>query len=385
MTTNPSNPSGGEWLECCGCHRRYRTSDFRSDRLVCPACGRELAALVRIEEQDVEQVLKGYFFPGKRLFWEGFSILFSASVTIAGALYLHFGHDSRPVLVLVILFGVGMGGLLMSILQRWAVFRTFKSNRSNLEAAFARHREFMKAHEDWILDDEFGKNLERNLRARLSAAGSVRTSYATHGAEPVTATPAPTGGAPTGRPVARYRLPPDECPACHAPYRIADYSGRRVRCRKCGSVVEIENAVEDAEISQLTEDYRKRLVKKDAKSNWALFCVFCLSVLLTRYLWKRSDSTEAFLCGWSVLSLYFAVLVPVGNLMIGSTKRKRRKLLEKPDFRLFDLEYVVKTDPGLSEDYDERSEMDRFKGRLLALYKSRGAARGEAMKGKVLT
>lgn len=383
MTTNPSNPSGGEWLECCGCHRRYRTSDFRSDRLACPACGRELAALVRIEEQDVEQVLKGYFFPASNRFLNRCMLLVMMTMLLIGVLYLRFVRFSRPVLILTCLFGVGFVCFLVAILQRWMIFRLFKRNRSNLEAAFTRHREFMKAHEDWILDDELGKNLERNLRARLSAAGRVRTSYATHGAEPATAPSAPTGRVPAGRPIARYRLPPDECPACHAPYRIADYSGRMVRCRKCGSAVEIENAVEDAEISQLTEDYRKRLVKKDAKNNWAMFAVFCLSVLLTRYLWNRSDSTESFLCSWSVLSLYFMVSAVFGHLLIVLNLRKRSKLLRKADFRLFDLEYFVRTNIG--EDYDELRELDQFKGGLLALYKSRGAARGEAMKGKVLT
>ncbi len=383
MSPSQLNNPSDEWLECCGCHRRYRKSDYKVDRLACPACGRELVALVHIEEKDVEQVLRGYFFPANKRVDDKCTVPAMLAIVLVCVLYLRFVRFSRPMLIFTCFWGLGCVFFSISLLQRWMLFRSFKRNRSNLEVAFARHREFMKEHEDWILDDEFGKKLEKNLRVRLSAAASVRTSYAAHHAESTSAFPAAGEGGAAGRVVARRRLPPDECPVCHAPYRIADYSGRRVCCRKCGSLVEIENAVEDAEISRLTEEYRKRLVKEDAGDNWCMLVLCCLSVLLTRYLWQRSDSMETFLCSWSVLSLYFNVMIVFGHLLVVSQRRKRNRLLKKTDFRLFDLEYFVRTEMG--EDYDELRELDRFKGRLLALYKARGADRGEAMKGKVLT
>ncbi len=91
-----------------------------------------------------------------------------------------------------------------------------------------------------------------------------------------------------------------------------------------------------------------------------------------------SDSLVSFLLGWPVLFVYLSILMMICWRQDRAKHRERTRLLEKKDFSLFDLEYAMKKD-SLSE--DERLLFDRFKDKLINLYRSDSGT----VKGKVFS
>ncbi|MBQ3746704.1 MAG: hypothetical protein II863_04760 [Kiritimatiellae bacterium] len=356
-------------LECPGCHRQYRRSDIKTDRLVCPACGREVVALVSIGSADSERVIRDYFYPSDH--WTTkWAALILGGLELIGFIYCVFVHFYWSLFAVLLFFGFGTWLMIVAEIKRRKVFKLFEKSHFDLEKGLEAHRAYMDSLGDAsFIDDEIGKELEQNLRARFSAAGKVRTAYAAN-SEPEEAIAA--------QPVSQSELPPNECPHCHAPYKISDYSGKYVKCRRCGCSVEIINAVDDVEIFKLTHEYLAKLVKDDADHHKLMTKVCWSTFVLAGVFWLFSDSTGSFLRSWAVLPLYLGCVMRLWLVIEDKSRQHRRAMLDDKEFTLFDFEYAMKKD-ALGQ--DERRGLDEFKGALLNLYKEKGTS----MKGKVLS
>ena len=357
-------------LECPGCHRRYKRVDIKADRLVCPACGREVVALVCVGEIDSERIIRDYFYPQG---FDGNKICYMVigGLELLGLIYCVAVEFCWSLFVVMLFFGLGILFEIKSNLMRSKIFRIFERNEFDLEKSLEDHRKYIESLGDMaIIDSEIGEDLERNLRARFKAGGKVCTSYAVN-SERVQMFEKKSSDMSCD-------MPPNECPNCHAPYKIADYSGNSVKCRRCGGVVKIKNAVDDAEILDLAKKYLLRLVEADSAYH-KLICRFCwVCFILSAVFLLFSDSLDSFLRSWAILPLYIGIPMRLTLVMTDGDRKRRRDLLVSDNFKLFDFEYLLKKDVVMD---NERREFDEFKGALLNLFRSKGTA----MKGKTLS
>lgn len=358
-------------LECPGCHRRYKRADIKADRLVCPACGREVVALVSVGDIDSERVIRDYFYP------QGFDSnkicdIVMGALELLGLIYCITVDFSWSLFAVILFFGFSTLCMVKSRFVRARVYRIFKRNQFDLEKSLEDHRKYIESLGDMaIIDSEIGEDLERNLRARFKAGGKVSTSYAVN-SERVQMFEKKSSDMSCD-------MPPNECPNCHAPYKVADYSGNSVKCRRCGEVVKIKNAVDDAEILDLAKKYLLKLVVADATFHKMISRMAWVCFILSGVFLLFSDSLDSFLRSWAILPLYIGIPMRLTLVVTDGDRKRRRDLLVSDNFKLFDFEYLLKKDVGVMD--NERREFDEFKGALLNLFRSKGTA----MKGKTLS
>lgn len=365
-------------LVCPGCHRQYKRTDIRADGLVCPACGRQVVALVNVDAVSSEKVIEDYLNRGIAKDTEG--LLIAIGVLSAGLVFCLFVKFYWFVFAVSLFFGFGCMTELFEMV-RWRKVRTiFKRVNYDLEKGLAEHRKYMKALDDPVfMDDAVGKDLEQNLRARLSATVTMQTSYVVNSeVDDVPVHDVTSTGVGCCHENMSARQPPSECPNCGAPYKIADYSGKNVKCRRCGTSVEIENAVDGAEIMVLVNEMLEKSVEKHAFERRVMGKMSWFLIALGGVFWYFADSTGTFLRSCGVVPLYLGMAMRLGAALLDNEFRMRRSLLEKKDFSLFDFEYAVKKDNPTG---DDRKDFDEFKGKILDLYKSRGPV----LKGSVLS
>lgn len=362
-------------IECPGCKRRFRRADIKTDRIKCPTCGREVVALVSIGAADSERVIREYFYPHD--YWTmRWAFWITGGFEAIGFFYCFFVQFYWSLFFVLLFFGFGTLCMSLSGLKRRKIFKIFERANYDLEAGLAEHRKYMESlGEMAIIDSEIGEDLEKNLRARFSAASKVRTSYAV---DSKGAVEAEKGNNVFSNAALHSELPPNECPACHAPYKISDYTGNHVTCRRCGTSVEIKNAVSDTEIEAVARELVVNLTKNETYTQRVVVKMCWFALALSGVFWFFSDSTGSFLRSWAVLPMYGGCVMRIFLVVTGNAHRMRCALLEKKDFSLFDLEFAMKKEV-LTD--DERREFDVFKGKLLALYKSKGVT----LKGKVLS
>ena len=76
--------SPGNMVFCPSCGKRYSRSDFKSDRLVCSACGREIPRVLSIGDVDEAQQVKKFM---RRCMWDDLLVYLLAT---PGAMMLFF-------------------------------------------------------------------------------------------------------------------------------------------------------------------------------------------------------------------------------------------------------------------------------------------------------
>lgn len=364
-------------LECPGCHRRYRRADFKSDRLTCPACGREVVALATVEEVDKEKIIRKYFASS----WGRSEVLGCTGGFIVGVCFCLFVGSSLGLWALIALFSfsIWVGSKENKIKRHILVL--FENVDFDIEKGLAAQRKFLKTlteKELMSLDDKFGKDLERHLRARLAAGVTVKTTYQIPGHDEAKQVFPIHQKHEVEVYQREFDLPPEDCPFCHAPYRVADFSGKSVVCRHCGGRVRIQNAVDEAEIRKLTRDCLSELTKSETYDRKLWRSCLVSGIVMVVVCLYFSDTLISFLCSWAVWFVYLVV----GVIFIGRMNRKSyrecMRLLDKEDFSLFDFEYAMKKDADSDEN---RLIFDRFKGKLMDLYRSDSGV----VKGKVLS
>lgn len=357
-------------LECPGCHRRYKRVDIKADRLVCPACGREVVALVSVGDIDSERIIRDYFYP-QDFDSNKICVIVMGALELLGLIYCITVDFSWSLFAVILFFGLATLFMVKSRFVRARVYRIFKRNQFDLEKSLEDYRKYIKSLGDMaMIDSEIGEDLEKNLRARLEAARKLHTSYAVN-----EETKQPFEEKQCG---ISYDLPPNECPNCHAPYKVADYSGNSVKCRRCGGVVKIKNAVDDAEILDLAKKYLLKLVVADATYHKMISRMAWVCFILSGVFLLFSDSLDSFLRSWAILPLYIGIPMRLSLVVTDGDRKRRRDLLVSDNFKLFDFEYLLKKDVVMD---NERREFDEFKGALLDLFRSKGMA----MKGKTLS
>ena len=131
-------------LECPGCHRKYRRYDIKTDRLVCPACGREVVALVSIGEVDGERVIRDYFYPHDSLTIRC-TALITGGFEAIGFSYCFFVQFYWSLFVVLLIFGFGTWCMVQSLLKRRKVFKIFERSNFDLVTGLAEHRKYMES------------------------------------------------------------------------------------------------------------------------------------------------------------------------------------------------------------------------------------------------
>ena len=374
-----------EALECPGCHRRYRRADFKSDRLTCPACGREVVALATVEEVDKadrEKIIRKYIMgPIDGLDgWRG--KIGCTGMVVLGVLFFVLIDSTFGTLAFIALSWFFMRLLSRERKVRHHILSLFENVDFDVEKGFAAHREYIKTvkGKSW-LGYGLRSGLERNLHAQLAAAATVKTTYQVpsgHGKSPGRLSDSVQILRGGDVPQEEFDFPPEDCPFCHAPYRVADFAGKSVTCRRCGGRVRIRHAVDESEIRSLTQEYLDRLIKREKSDRKETRGCVVLGIVISGICLYFSDSLVSFLLGWPVLFVYLSILMVICWRQDRAKHRERTRLLEKKDFSLFDLEYAMKKD-SLSE--DERLLFDRFKDELINLYRSDSGI----VKGKVFS
>lgn len=136
-----------EALECPGCHRRYRRADFKSDRLTCPACGREVVALATVEEVDKadrEKIIRKYIMgPIDGLDgWRG--KIGCTGMVVLGVLFFVLIDSTFGTLAFIALSWFFMRLLSRERKVRHHILSLFENVDFDVEKGFAAHREYIK-------------------------------------------------------------------------------------------------------------------------------------------------------------------------------------------------------------------------------------------------
>lgn len=126
-------------LECPGCHRRYKRADIKADHLVCPACGREVVALVSVGDIDSERVIRDYFYP------QGFDsnkicYMVIGGLELLGLIYCVAVEFCWSIFVVMLFFGLGILFMIESNLMRSKIFKIFERNKFDLGKGLEEHR-----------------------------------------------------------------------------------------------------------------------------------------------------------------------------------------------------------------------------------------------------
>lgn len=364
-------------IECPGCHRRFKRSDFKSDRLVCPACGREIPVFVEIRQQDETKLVK--------MFLDENGI---------GTFFINIPIVPPFVALLIML---AFYSLLISIIfctvdswwkWFWIVFLIF-----NVQFMVGRYfrsgREIRKAFErcGYRLEDglrecdrviagkvgkdrigflEYDEGFKERMRTFVHAHVELKNVYATDQNSSV------TGREPVSceqvvelKEGDSYPLPPAECPECGAPYRVGDFGGHSVVCRKCGKTIRVEKVVSGDKIKGLLRDFVARYEQENSPATLRGLTIGCLVAALVSLF--VVGSIPEYFYSWHSVWVYFAV----GFAFAGKDERKMRRHLkemlkqERPS--LFELEYLIKDAHG--ENDSTTALFYEFKDKLMDLYR----------------
>lgn len=364
-------------IECPGCHRRFKRSDFKSDRLVCPACGREIPVFVEIRQQDETKLVK--------MFLDENGI---------GTFFINIPIVPPFVALLVML---AFYALLISIIfctvdswwkWFWIVFfifnvqfmvgRYFRSGRE-IRKAFERCgyrledglREYDrviagKTGRDRIRFLQYDEAIKERLRTFVRAHVEIKNIYDTDLNASVTEREQVCCDQMVElKEGDSYLFPPAECPICGAPYRVGDFGGHSVVCRKCGKTIHVEKVISGDDIKGLLRDFVARYERENSPATSRSLTIGCLVAALVSLL--VVGSVTEYLYSWHSVWVYFAV----GFAFVGKDERKMCKRLkemlkqERPS--LFELEFLIKDAYG--EEGSTTALFYEFKDKLMELYR----------------
>ncbi len=354
------------YVKCPGCGQRYRFEDYTKDKLVCPACGREIPVLISVREADEVAVIRKYF-RDEILKNEVISQLITMPLFVGAGIAALFYFDlawywqwGGAAFSIVILYTMLKEARLH--LKIWRMLKAARYRLHPFAEAFERWREGLteEARED--LPEYYQKDFIGALRELLTSKATLQEKHQrlseVTGAEAQTAQTAGAGKVQT------YDVPPEKCPYCHEVYEVADFATSEVFCRRCGRHINIRCVIEEEEIQALVRKY----LAATRRTLWFLTIVFSLVTAALIYLTARLFPTEfvlrAYLFSYDILPLFGACAFGALTVNLVFQFRALAKMLRRK-FVLAELEYRIKVKGAALND----ASFVTFKAELIELYR----------------
>ncbi|MCQ2395489.1 MAG: hypothetical protein MJ249_14495 [Kiritimatiellae bacterium] len=364
-------------IECPGCHRRFKRSDFKSDRLVCPACGREIPVVVEVRQQDEAKLVK--------MFLEENGIgTFLINIPIVPPFVALLAMLAFYALLISIIFCTvdswwkwfWIAFFILNV--QFMVGRYFRSGRE-IRKAFERCGYRLedglrecdrmiagKTGKDRIGFFEYDEVFKERLRTFVRAHVEIKNVYGTDLNSSVTEREQVSCGQMMElKEGDSYPLPPAECPECGAPYRVGDFWGQTVVCRKCGKTIHVERIVSSGEIKGLLRDFVARYEQENSPATLRRLTIGCLVAALVS-LFVVGSVTE-YLYSWHSVWAYLAVAFAVAGRKERKMRKRLKEMLKQERPSLFELEFLVKDAHG--ENDSTTDLFYEFKDKLMDLYR----------------
>ena len=373
-----------QMIVCPSCGKRYALSDFKDDRLVCSACGREIPRVLSVGSVDEAKYVKQYmdrvFNLQKRLdpfiFTPLFELLFFWLLTTGISLWWK---------LLVLFFAIGFPCFFfVEYRKHLQVRRIFKQNNYRLKesvSSFMYWYSQLSDNEKNDVPDEYKDSFVQDLENYVKSHAELKQNYEqTHGQQnmlnAMQASQTYRFLIPqTQQGYEVYDYPPERCPGCGKLYGLADFSTDNVQCRHCGKLIKIKCQISDEDMKGLIANLRKKIRKKQTEFNIISFVFF---IILTFVIYKQIASVGwyVYFSSWHVLTMLFESIIFLEPMM-NKEERALMRLLKQDNPDILSIEIYIKRYAGRNSSIsNEEKAFAEFKKTLFNLYRTKGKVIG---------
>lgn len=374
-----------QMIACPSCGKRYALSDFKEDKLICSACGREIPRFISVgavdEAKYVKQYLNRIFNFGERMVFLFFAPLFELLLLWLLTLDISFWWK---ILILFSAFGLPVW-MFREFRKHLQVRRIFKSNNYQLQESVARFKcwydslsDDAKSDVPSCYKDSFVEDLENYVKSHAE----LKRDYGRTGEGRQSAEDIAQGAQPYRFVIPKeeqtcevYDYPPERCPGCGKLYVVSDFSTDNVQCHSCGKLIRINCKISDEDMRELCVRLRKK-IKKAKRSNQIILFILLLILTLVIYWQIKAVGVYRYFSSWHVLTMFFYSGLGLAPCL-ASEEKKLIYLLDQDDPDILAVEIYIKKLAGKnSRINDEEKAFAEFKKSLFDLYRVKGKVIG---------
>lgn len=371
-------------IVCPSCGKRYTLSDFKDDRLVCSACGREIPRFLSVGSVDEAKYVKQYM---DRAFCIDVRILSFISLPLGELIFFWLLTTGISfwwkLLVVFLIFGLPIM-VFKEYRKHLQVRRIFKQNNYRLRESvnsfmywYNQLSDDEKSNVPYQYKDSFVEDLENYVKSHAELKQSYeRTNGQQNVANAMQVSQTYRFLIPKDQQGYEvYDYPPERCPGCGKLYGIADFSTDNVQCRHCGKLIKIKCQISDEDMKELIAKLRKKIRKSQMQMN---IFFFVLIMIMTFVIYKQIATVGwyDYFSSWHVLTMIIVssfLTLPI----ICKEERTLMRLLKNDNPDILSIEIFIKRNAGRNSSIsDEEKAFVEFKNSLFNLYRTKGKVIG---------
>ncbi|MBO4513944.1 MAG: TFIIB-type zinc ribbon-containing protein [Victivallales bacterium] len=375
---------------CPNCGKRYELSDFKEDKLVCSACGREIPRFVFVGGVDEAKYVKLYLDRIFDLNERIMSIIspFLIMALVAWLLTLPFSFWWK---IIFVVMGCGTPWMIFKEVGcHFKVRRIFKKHNYRFAESVYSFRQWYnslnddeKEHVPYHYRDSFIENMENYIKSHAQ----INTTYehtSGHKMEKSATSPATVQNnylfaiTKEQQRCDTYDYPPERCPGCGKAYGVADFASDNVQCRYCGKIIKLNCHVPDEEMKAIYEKMSKKIISSNMSDTivyYVVLIVFCVII----YWQVKTVGLREYFQTWHVITMMIMSLITFCKcLNLNREKKALVSMLKKKDMSdILSMEIYIKEMAGKNSSFSsEELALAEFKKSLFALYRKRGKVIG---------